>query len=93
MCQWKAKQKRKSVYKDEKTEACDTDSESNDDYLFVIREQEDVNSVKTKHQPRLNVTINGVNAQMLVDTASSVNVLDENTYKKFQVKPKLLNYY
>ena len=57
--------------------------------MFRITEQKDVNSVKTKHQPRLNVTINGVNVQMLVDTGSNINILDENTYEKFQVKPKL----
>ena len=60
-------------------------SDSNDNYLFRIHEQENVNSVKSK-QPSLNVTLN---VRMLVDTRSSINVLDESTYNKFQVKPKL----
>ena len=40
-------------------------------------------------QPRLSIKVNGLNVQMLVDTRSSINILDENTYQKFQVKPKL----
>ena len=63
-------------------------NDSDGDYLFGIQEKDSVNSVKSK-QPRLNLTINGLNVQMLVDTGSSINVLDENTYKKLQVKPKL----
>ena len=40
-------------------------------------------------QPSLNVTFNVLNVRMSVDTGSSINVLDESTYNKFQVKPKL----
>ncbi|MCG8046748.1 MAG: aspartyl protease family protein, partial [Candidatus Thiodiazotropha endolucinida] len=88
VCRSKTKMKPKvnSVNKVDES-SCDT-SDSNDDYMFGIQEQENVNSVKSK-QPSLNVTINGLNVRMLVDTGSSINVLDENTYKKFQVKPKL----
>ena len=83
------KTKVKPVNQVEETYTCDTSSDSNDDYMFGIQEeQENINSVKSE-QPSLNVRINGLNVKMLVDTGSSINVLDENTYKKFQVKPKL----
>ena len=88
VCRSKGKPKARSVNKVEKTNTCDTSSDSNDDYVFGIHEQENVNSVKSK-QPSLNVTVNGLNVRMLVDTGSSINVLDESTYNKFQVKPKL----
>ena len=57
--------------------------------MMVIWNTGKVNSVTSK-KPRLNVTINGLHVQMLVNTGLSINVLDENTCKKFQVKPKLL---
>ena len=88
VCRSKGKPKAISVNHVEKTNACDTSSDSNDDYVFGIQEQENVNSVKSK-QPSLNVTLNGLNVRMLVDTGSSINVLDESTYNIFHVKPKL----
>ena len=88
VCRSKMKTKAKSVKQVEETYSCDTSSDSNDDYMFGIQERESVNSVKSK-QPRLNVKINGLNVKMLVDTGSSINVLDETTFQKFQVKPKL----
>lgn len=56
--------------------------------MFGIQARESINSVKSK-QPRLNVKINGLIVKMLVDTESCINVLDETTFQKFQVKPKL----
>ena len=88
VCRSKRKGNRRSVNQVEKTNACDTSSDS-EDYVFGMQEEENVNAVKSK-QPSLNVTVNGLNVRMLVDTGSSINVLDENTYQKFQVKPKLL---
>ena len=68
------------------------DSSDEEGYLFGLEtgenNQANVNSVKSKHK-RLNVKVNGLNVQMLVDTGSSINILDENTYQKFQIKPKL----
>ena len=81
------KTKVKSVNQVEETYTCGTRNDSNDDCMFGIQEQENVNSVKSK-QPSLNVRINGLNVKMLVDTGWSINVLDENTYKKLQVKKR-----
>ena len=80
--------KAKSVNQVEETYSCDTSSDSNDNYMFGIQERGSVNSVESK-QSRLNVKINGLNVKMLVNTGSSINVLDETTFQKFQVKPKL----
>ena len=50
------------------------DSDDSDgDYLFGVQEKENVRTVKSK-QPRLNLTINGLNVQMLADTGSSIKM-------------------
>ena len=91
-------QKRKTVnhmdnyYQNYGTNNNDNDSSEEEAYLFGLEfgenNQASINSVKSK-QPRLNVKVDGLNVQMLVDTGSSINILDENTYQRFQVKPKL----
>ena len=47
--------------------------DSDGDYLFGIQEKENVRTVKSK-QPRLNLTINGLNVQMLADTGSCIKM-------------------
>ena len=91
-------QKRKIVnhmdnyYQNYGTNNNDNDSSEEEAYLFGLElgenSQANINSVKSK-QLRLTVKVNGLNIQMLVDTGSSINIVDENTYQKFQVKLKL----
>ena len=81
-----------NYYQNYGTNNNDNDSSEEEAYLFGLEfgenNQASIDSVKSK-QPRLNVKVNGLNVQMLVDTGSSINILDENTYQRFQVKPKL----
>ena len=62
------------------------DSSSDDDYVFRLREAS-VNKVQ-KDQPKVTVKINNSNVHFLIDTGSSINILDENIFKKIGSKPK-----
>ena len=74
-----------NYYQNYGTNNNDNDSSEEEGYLFGLEfgenSQANINSVKSK-QPRLNVKVNGLNVQMLVDTGSSINIFDENTYQK-----------
>ncbi|CAC5363752.1 unnamed protein product [Mytilus coruscus] len=48
-----------------------------------------VNSIK-RDQPRICVKINESNINVLIDTGSSINVIDEDTYNRMKRKPKLI---
>ena len=63
------------------------DSSSDDDYVFGLREAT-INKVQ-KGQPKMTVKINNSKVDFLIDTGSSINILDENTFKKIGSKPKL----
>ena len=63
------------------------DSNSDDDYVFGLREAT-VNKVQ-KGQPKMTVKINNSNVNFLIYTGWSFNILDENTFKKIGSKPKL----
>ncbi|XP_063400348.1 uncharacterized protein K02A2.6-like [Mytilus trossulus] len=42
-----------------------------------------------KGQPKINVKINNSNVDILIDTGSSINVIDESTFENIKCKPKL----
>ncbi|VDI77264.1 Hypothetical predicted protein [Mytilus galloprovincialis] len=63
------------------------DSSSDDGYVFGLRENT-VNKVQ-KGQPKINVKINNSNVDILIDTGSSINVIDESTFENIKCKPKL----
>ncbi|VDI05683.1 Hypothetical predicted protein [Mytilus galloprovincialis] len=65
----------------------DRDSSSDDGYVFGLRENT-VNKVQ-KGQPKINVKINNSNVDILIDTGSSINVIDESTFENIKCKPKL----
>jgi predicted aspartyl protease len=41
-------------------------------------------------QPKMTVKINNSNVDFLIDTVSSINILDENKFKKIGSKPNFL---
>ena len=75
-CKSKPQFKKKHV---KQIQDCDED----DGYVFSVR-----NNSTTK-QPKFNITLNGQRFHMLIDTGSSVNILDEVTFSKLHPKPKL----
>ena len=78
----------KSVNQIEETQSCSEYSDSEEEYLFGVKTDEQVNTVHQK-QPKTTVTINGLLTEMLVDTGSSINVIDEGTFSKLKDKPQL----
>ncbi|CAC5376149.1 unnamed protein product [Mytilus coruscus] len=68
------------------------DSSSDDEYVFGPQTESTkgtVNSIK-RDQPRICVKINESNINVLIDTGSSINVIDEDTYNRMKRKPKLI---
>ncbi|CAC5363672.1 unnamed protein product [Mytilus coruscus] len=68
------------------------DSSSDDEYVFGLQTESTkgtVNSIK-RDQPRICVKINESNINVLIDTGSSINVIDEDTYNRMKRKPKLI---
>ena len=63
-------------------------SDSEEDYLFGVQTDEYVGSVQQK-QPKIALTVNGLLTEMLIDTGSSINVIDEKTFSKLIDKPQL----
>ncbi|XP_053383702.1 uncharacterized protein LOC128549937 [Mercenaria mercenaria] len=59
------------------------DSDQSDNYAFGLT----VNAMSRR--PYVSASVNGHNVKFLTDTASSVNVLDQETYNKMNPKPKL----
>ncbi|VDI68014.1 Hypothetical predicted protein [Mytilus galloprovincialis] len=55
---------------------------------FLDYEKNTVNKVQ-KGQPKINVKINNSNVDILIDTGSSINVIDESTFENIKCKPKL----
>ena len=51
-----------------------SDSESEQDYCYAI-------SHVTKKHPKANVLVNGISMRFLVDTGSSINVIDYGTFQ------------
>ena len=63
------------------------DSSSDDDYVFGLTEAK-VNNVK-KGQSKMCVQLNNSEVDMLIDTGSSINVIDEKTFKNLKCDAKL----
>ncbi|CAC5381707.1 unnamed protein product [Mytilus coruscus] len=62
------------------------DSSSDDEYVFGLQTESTkgtVNSIK-RDQPRICVKINESNINVLIDTGSSINVIDEDTYNRMK---------
>ena len=72
----------------EEKQPCSESSDSEEGYLFGVHTEEQVNFVNQK-QPKTTVTINGLAVEILADTGSSINVIDEGTFSKFPGKPLL----
>ena len=66
-------------------ETDDSSEESDDDYCYSI--QNVVNNVKTA-LPEITLKLDNINTSLLVDTGSTVNIIDENTHKQLG-QPKL----
>jgi hypothetical protein len=62
------------------------DSSSDDDYVFGLTEAK-VNNVK-KGQSKMCVQLNDSEVDMLIDTGSSINVIDEKTFKNLKCDAK-----
>lgn len=68
--------------------SAETDSNDSDDYCYTIHiENEVVNTVK-QPLPKVSLKLNNINTSLLIDTGSTVNIIDEETYQKLG-KPKL----
>jgi uncharacterized protein YaaN involved in tellurite resistance len=67
------------------------DSDSNSLHAFGLTNQKiNSNSVNSiANRPTIKVQINGHSMKILIDTGSSINVLDENTFRQMKVKPQL----
>ena len=85
MC--KSNTKTKKYVKTIEHDSEQSDSSDSENYLFGIQ-TDSINAVKSK-QPKLIVTVNGLEIQMLVDTGASINSMDESTFKNFKRKTKL----
>ena len=69
----------------ESLETYDFSEESDNDYCYSI--QNVVNNVKTA-LPEITLKLDNINTSLLVDTRSTVNIIDENTHKQLG-QPKL----
>lgn len=69
----------------ENPEMIESSDESDDDYCYSIRNS--VNNIKTT-LPEVSLKLDNVNTSLLIDTGSTVNVIDENMYNQLG-KPKL----
>ena len=65
-----------------------TSENSDEEYTFGLRTRDKVNSLKPK-QPHTMVEVDGTKIEVLIDTGSSINVMDEHTFAKLKPKPKL----
>ncbi|CAC5390164.1 unnamed protein product [Mytilus coruscus] len=69
------------------------DSSSDDECVFELPTESKKGTVNSlKHdQPRICAKINESNINVLIDTSSSTNVIDEDTYNRMKRKPKLID--
>ena len=82
----KLKPKQVQLVSDEKS--AETDSDESDDYCYTITtETEVINSVK-QSLPQVSLKLNNVDTSLLIDTGSTVNIIDEETHQKIG-KPTL----
>ena len=82
------KLKRKQVQLVSDDKSAETDSDESDDYCYTITtETEVINSVK-QSLPQVSLKLNNVDTSLLIDTGSTVNIIDEETHQKIG-KPTL----
>ena len=63
----------------------ESDAQSTDsEHAFGIQ----INKIRTK-QPKVDISVNGRKCRMLVDTGSTINLLNETILNKMKTKPKL----
>jgi hypothetical protein len=55
--------------------------DSDEEYSYSVTVSGEVNSV-SNNTPRINIKVNDVSCKVLLDTGASVNILDEDTYRK-----------
>ena len=82
------KLKRKQVQLVSDDKSAETDSDESDDYCYTVTtETEVINSVK-QSLPQVSLKLNNVDTSLLIDTGSTVNIIDEETHQKIG-KPTL----
>eukprot|EP00794_Sanderia_malayensis_P005111 gene5111-biopygen4169 len=57
------------------------ESDSDDEYMYAIQNS---TSKKPRQSPGVNVTVGGHQFSILVDTGSTINVIDKNTFNKMK---------
>ena len=68
----------------------ESQSDSEPDYVYMVTDDEATSSVHKQKLPMSHVVLmDKVNALILVDTGSTVNILDSNTFQKLDPQPKL----
>lgn len=88
VCRSKHKSVTKSVNQIDENQSFSENSDSDEEYLFGVQTNEQVNAVHQK-QPKTTVIINGLYTEFLIDTGSSINVIDEGTFSKLKDTPQL----
>ena len=88
VCLEKAKTKSKTINQVDERQ-CHESSDSEEEYAFGVQTDEQVNLMHRK-LPRTTVSINGLTVEILADTGSTINVLDEETFSRLPSKPNLM---
>ena len=57
------------------------DNSSNEEYLYTVSND---NEKSSKRSPVVNVVVEGHKFNMILDTGSTINVIDRNTFKKME---------
>ena len=83
VCRAKKKQSRSKIVHNIENSNSSSDNET-DDYLFGLS---NINTVTSR--PKIKINLNESPICILVDTGSSINVIDEYTYKSMKIQPKL----
>ena len=85
-CRKRKRKEQKVKNVTENTHTDEDDDESSDECAFGI--QAKVTKIHNK-LPYYDITINGKKTKILIDTGSSINIIDEDTLGKINLKPKL----
>ena len=65
------------------------DSSSDEEYAYTVRNHTEHVSVVSAKTPKVNIKVNNKLCTFLLDTGATVNLLDEEAYKKVGA-PKLI---
>jgi hypothetical protein len=66
----------------------DTESE-NESHIWSIRVKKTINAIKNFFMPLITLLICQTSVSFAIDTGAQVNLIDESTYNKLKIKPKL----